>query len=482
MEFRRSLVPSPASIIANREKNLSWEIVLSELIDNSFDAGANEIRLEFLPRELRVSDDGRGSSDTGVMLASGVREQHPGVTLGRYGVGLSDAAQWLGGQTMIYTCDGSLFRYTTADWDQIAQETDWPELIEYTKPPEAAVTSGALWNPTGTCLRFKHTRSYPAYDKLMLKLGFRYFPGLATRKITLITSRKPTQVASFSPPRLLNDMRHQVSFSIDGKTVHAEGGMVAEGVLNPFPGFHFVYDYRVVQTSEVPCDGYVTSRFFCVVTLGPEWPLSRNKDLITTDVEQEAILFERLRSEFSHLMEACSAASLHLEVGALQQDLSRRLTNLLMTEDVRELRERGDTHETHPAKGTSRKTTVARRTRLGHKPLRQPRFSKITVDFIDGPEDEIGDASDGGTVLRIKLHKQFPAVAHAQRDGAAGAERLVYFAMILATQRLAEQRQRYLPGLEDTDARTAVVVVASDLVRRHHEANVKPRSTRLRVA
>ena len=481
MEFRRSLVPSPATIIANREKNLSWEIVLGELIDNSFDAGATEVRLDFMPRELRASDNGRGASDTGVMLASGVREQHPGVTLGRYGVGLSDAAQWLGGQTKIATCDGSLFRYTTADWDKIAKQDHWPELVEYTRPADSALASGDLWSPTGTSIRFRHTRSYPSYDKLSAKLGFRYFPGLTTRKITLVTSRKPTQVMSFSPPRLFDNMCHEVSFEVDGKTVHAKGGMVADGEVNLFPGFHFVYDYRVVQTSEVPCDGYVTSRFYCVVTLGRDWPLSRNKDLITTDAEHEALLFGRLRSEFSFLMEACSAATLHLEVGALQQDLSRRLTNLLVTEDVRELRERGDTHGTHPAKGTPRKTAAARRTRFGTKTLKQPRVSKIAVEFVDGEGDELGYVMDSGSVLRIKLVKQFPAVAKAQRDGAAGAERLIYYAMMLAIPRMAEQRQRFLPGLADTDTLSAAITIASELVLKHDQANVRSRAPRLRA-
>lgn len=61
---------------ALRQQNLQWKSLISELVDNSFDAGATRVEITYGPgKRLEIRDDGVGCKDISAMLTLGGRRQ-----------------------------------------------------------------------------------------------------------------------------------------------------------------------------------------------------------------------------------------------------------------------------------------------------------------------------------------------------------------------------------------------------------------------
>ena len=55
-----NITPTTWMIESMRKQNLQWRTILTELIDNAFDAGANRVAISFSNDQLEVWDDGAG--------------------------------------------------------------------------------------------------------------------------------------------------------------------------------------------------------------------------------------------------------------------------------------------------------------------------------------------------------------------------------------------------------------------------------------
>jgi len=81
------ITPDTELLMAQRRTNIGWKRALSELIDNSFDAGSNSVNIEYAVRKshkkLSVSDDGSGCSDVDAMLRMGHHKKQASTTFGR---------------------------------------------------------------------------------------------------------------------------------------------------------------------------------------------------------------------------------------------------------------------------------------------------------------------------------------------------------------------------------------------------------------
>ena len=97
------LTPNTHIIEAQRERDLSFPQCLSELVDNSLDAGGSEISIRYDKENLRIVDNGCGCDDIERMLRMGEHSSHSTTTSGRYGVGLKDASQWASESLLIRT-------------------------------------------------------------------------------------------------------------------------------------------------------------------------------------------------------------------------------------------------------------------------------------------------------------------------------------------------------------------------------------------
>ena len=90
--------PHPHMLLSKRNANLTYQLVLGELIDNSLDAGANRVQvtIDLQKKQIIVEDDGNGCDNLTAMVQLGSHYVQNTTSLGRYGVGLKDAWIWCG--------------------------------------------------------------------------------------------------------------------------------------------------------------------------------------------------------------------------------------------------------------------------------------------------------------------------------------------------------------------------------------------------
>jgi hypothetical protein len=104
----------------------NWPKMLAELIDNSLDAGANSVTLDFHePSRLTVTDDGGGCDDLLRIAIYGRRSDHATTTTGMYGVGAKDAIVWVARRATVHSVCGGTRRAMHIDWDKILETNEW---------------------------------------------------------------------------------------------------------------------------------------------------------------------------------------------------------------------------------------------------------------------------------------------------------------------------------------------------------------------
>lgn len=424
-----SMAPTPAMIIAMREKTFNWRLAFCELIDNSFDAKADRIRIEMRNRKMRFVDNGVGAENPAILLVQGRRKQHSGQTLGRYGVGASDAFMWLYGTTTITSCDGKFTRHTQVRWSDIAEMQDWPQLTVSTGDKNRGVESGRLFEKNGTCIEIDgHIRNNPPYENLVKDLGFTYWPGLEKqrRKITFYQGKKAIEVTPFKPPRFKQNEFRTVTFEVNGKKVTATGGNVMENAENRHPGFNVSYDYRVIYDSDERAAGDKSvDRFFCHVELDSRWMLGRNKDRIGGSANDEAELWSRLGDEFGDLIDKSNDRELRLALANIEEWLEGAME---YRSRVAVKRDSGEGKGSHPKTGTGSEQGTAAKVKPGSRKLKTKRGS-ISVDIIDGSPNEVGRVSIQGSRIAVRLYRQFPPVAAALKS--SDMNDLKHFALAL---------------------------------------------------
>lgn len=276
-----------------RHRSLGWSTAISELIDNSFDAAATRVELDFSKaKQLTVVDDGNGCPNIQRMLTIADHMPSKSTALGRYGVGLKDAACWLWGEMKV----DSVFRgkaiSASVNWEKLSKQKDWEiaDPIEY-EPTEEL--------PRGTKLRFlKHDRNRPhSLEKLSDELGYTFWPALSSGKQIVITGQRTQRFVckAWTPPPLADIIED--AFTVDGKHVALRVGIVPPDDSNEHSGFNFAFGHRNICNSSLGSNGLSTSRICGIVTLGEGWRLSTNKTSICDDQESlAAALWERCKA------------------------------------------------------------------------------------------------------------------------------------------------------------------------------------------
>ena len=294
-----SIAPTSAAFLYSyRRAPLGWSKAVSELIDNSFDAGATRIELEFgseakTKRSFRISDDGAGCDDIPRMLRLGDHKHLTTTKLGRYGVGLKHAACWMWGELVIETTHEEVTRHCRVDWERM----DKSDTLNVNSPEERKAAPGAR----GTRLLFRRIqRNYPKVLELHEELSWRYSPALLKgRQIVITMGTRSKQQALLCAGWQLPDLEDAVEdrFEVNRKRVHLRADIVPVDVATRYTGFNYTHDFRIIKNSSFGSKGLSTSRIVGMVELDEDWALSTNKDDIVdedNDALEEAI-FERCR-------------------------------------------------------------------------------------------------------------------------------------------------------------------------------------------
>lgn len=125
--YRVKVPPSTGMLrgmIAAGSMNLHRAIY--ELIDNSLDKKATEIRIDRTKDEIIVDDNGNGCADLMEMVRLGSVVEYEKGSIGRYGVGFKDAVVWLGNRVLVDSLTKKNQRRSiNADWGNMISLNDW---------------------------------------------------------------------------------------------------------------------------------------------------------------------------------------------------------------------------------------------------------------------------------------------------------------------------------------------------------------------
>lgn len=278
----------PAILLSLRADKLDWKTALGELCDNAFDAKASRVEIEIgSGKRVVVKDDGIGCSDLAGMLTMG-RHFGKSAGLGRYGIGLKNAACWLWGRLEIVSNHKGVIRKAFVNWADLAKQDDW--LIPPLK--EDVATSD---DPIGTKLVFNNVeRKSPSFDQIIDELGYIFSPAIrAGKQIVIRSARKQEAVSPWQPPKLVNAITDE--FEVNGKGVKLYCGILPEGARCKRFGFHFTHRHRVVKEScSLGAMGHSVTRVCGIVDLDGSWQLTKNKTDIAEDTDAlESAIWER---------------------------------------------------------------------------------------------------------------------------------------------------------------------------------------------
>lgn len=308
------------TIASTRAKYYEWSHILGELIDNALDAGSSRVFIRLNGRELIVEDDGDGCDDIAEMLRLGKHVKKSRRGLGRYGVGLKDAAWWVGGPTRITTHHGG---------KQFAIRINWDSLSQWSAPIPSVIDAEGK---RGTIIRFESIskdRRFPdgkRFTELLDELAFIYSPALKSGKQILFQrgGKEPFLLQRYELPPLSESI--DTTIAVGGKSARLLVGIVSEGASNARPGIIYTHRFRVITHGALGCGGLGASRIAGWVSLDDGWALARNKDDITISKDE---LGDAVFAAIRHLVEKASTQALTIKSQSLADNLTARFRGIV---------------------------------------------------------------------------------------------------------------------------------------------------------
>lgn len=401
-----------ALLRAAAHANHKWWVVLSEWIDNAFDANAKTIAFEFVKDALRIYDDGTGCADPLALVRLGGHEKHRTTKLGRYGIGGKEAALWVGGlESKVQwtsTHQGHVYRLHV-NWREYGQS--WHLTTPSSEPSDSDVGTTILISPLTK--KPPHGKSW---DELKAEIAYLYSPALKQGR--QIKFRRATKGAEWEPLvrwelPILTDII-DVRIEVRGHRARVYCGVV-EGA-NPRSGFTYCHEWRVIEAaSSNGCGMYSSARVCGFVDLDSSWPLTKNKDGITTDREE---LYAEVARVAEPVLRKAEAASRDLCSRQFETAVSSQLNSMLEATRAkvkarRNKREKPATPGTVPPSDTGRTHKQAEKEQAGNRfPSRSGgggwRISAANL----GPSEELGQVKPPEVLLNLAN----PAVQRAWRE------------------------------------------------------------------
>jgi Histidine kinase-, DNA gyrase B-, and HSP90-like ATPase len=114
--------PQPHFVCSQIHTGLHWWEGSAEFIDNALDKDADKISLTFEDDSFTIEDDGQGCPDLRLMLSYGSTAGDANQLVGRYGVGLKDAAIALAKHLAIYSAHRGFSRSVEIAWDEVIKK------------------------------------------------------------------------------------------------------------------------------------------------------------------------------------------------------------------------------------------------------------------------------------------------------------------------------------------------------------------------
>lgn len=441
-EFEIDLTPETHMLLAQASTMLGWKKCLSELVDNAFDAKATYVQFGHNNRTLTTEDNGIGCNEVDAFFRQGKHRSRHG--LGRFGVGLKDAALWLGGTTEVCsrTKDGGV--KCSINWKKFVERGIW----------KANAQRLPVMPETGTRITFSNIARSKPKESNVEELGYYFYPAIESGRQILFRwgNKRPIPVAAFQFPPLEHVV--EVESDVHGKKFRLRAGVVQDGHDNPHPGFTIAYKHRVITTTADGCGRYGTARFVGVVQLDDQWKLSRNKDEL---VEDASTLAETLHLLCKDALVEASDKSRLVALSGLEIAIGENLREALLAHKKSRRNSANTEKGTIEPKQTSRRQHRGDKLQPGTKRLMSKIGSNIQVQFVAGLT-EIGQAvsNEDGTLISLSLGHPYVEWAKEHADtNALTALAATILAIEAAVEPDEKQRQRLLPEIDAAETRDA---------------------------
>lgn len=431
--------PTASRMMQAAETFGGWKNCLGELIDNAFDAKANSVKIELGGRKLVIEDDGIGCDEVDSFFREGRHRSRNG--LGRFGVGLKDAALWLWGATEVTSIAKSGGVHCTVNWQKVIDSGQFKSYARHLPGSDN----------TGTRIAFSRIlRNAPNDVWCMSELGYRYFPAIESGRHIVVRRGKgrAKPVPAFQFPPLEGVIEHESE--IDGKKFSVRAGIVQEGHPNPYPGFTIAYKHRVITTTSEGCGDFGTARFAGVVRLDESWKLSRNKDSL---LEDGGLLVETLHMICRDTLVAASEQNRLVTLAGIESTIAANLMDALK-QRKKEARNPGTSHGTVKPSGTGRRRRNATNTQPGDT-LTSKIGGGVSVQFVHGL-NEIGQTSfnESGSLISLNADDSYVMWAREHEDtNTLTALAATILAIDASTIADSKTKQKLLPGIEEDDIR-----------------------------
>lgn len=405
------LFDSFASVFAYMaNQGMTWPSAISELIDNSFDAGATRVELRFSTsnqdRHWEVSDDGKGCPDISKMLPLGSHFDQ-GTALqpvGMWGVGLKDAWAFSGQSISIDTvCKGrrGVLQLSVSD------------VVDLTGPDPKYVD--AKDSPSGTTVRLSMDRTRRApKQETWDRIQWIFTPALSQgRQITveLPGGKRKIPLKPVETPPFVESTED--SFEVDGKQVSIAIGIVKDGYRMTNGPFWIMYGHRIIRHSTIGAGRYSTLRMGGKIILGKGWALTKNKDDLS-DLSEE--LGDAIFSRIEPLLRKHERLSEDVESAALKAELETMLNDSIKaaTKEKRNSPENQTGAVMPRASGRTRKN-FSKTQPIGDGDSAKKRRG-FSIDWMEDDGPMIGEFDGLANVVRLNVCHPFIQDAKAESN------------------------------------------------------------------
>jgi len=358
-----SVAPVGHILRSLRSQRIAFWMLLAELVDNSLDAGATTIHLDYRGNRLTISDNGRGTSRPQALATLGEHRSHSSTILGRYGIGAKDALLALGTEQStcrVETVNAGNWRGFEWRWIDIAKS--W----EAEEPTVRPSTDGELGTKI-TVWPLDRDPNSKQRESVIRELGYIYSP--AIKKGCQITIRwkgargTPEPIPRWEWPALDGELV-DTTIDVAGKVARVRCGVIHRDVKERRYGLHYVHGPRVILGGTAKgCGAYSPTRVCGVVELDGSWALAKNKDAIVAHADE---LYAAVEEAIRPVLIRAEQQGMAMHSRAFEDAVSGMLNAALLNANAKAKRDRGDKRGTRQPNGRGGRHKRARKEQDGN--------------------------------------------------------------------------------------------------------------------
>lgn len=445
MQIASATVDLWRHVEAMAAQKMTVHAALTELIDNSFDAKATQVRIELANGKfISAKDNGEGIPTITRIVEFGGHEAHRTTRSGMYGVGLKEAALALGGshsKVKVNSLRDGVMTRGTVEWDKLKSS---PGCLTWDSAAAPHAAPGTLIEITPLRMRVPEGKDR---DRLLAELGYTYSIALRDgRSIDVLASGRSYVVKPYVPP-MLEDVVG-CTFEVRGKSAKLHAGIVPTGQFNEWPGVTYCHGWRVVKrASRAGCGDFSHTRLFAMVDLSDEWTRAKNKD----DLIDADDLYAAVGEILAPLLKRAESQTREFTFTSNIADLEAALNSALGlgSPDLKAKRGDGEQEGTQEPTGKGRKHKRAKNTQPGSRFGGKHGPAKLKVLFNEGWSEgrPIGSLDTATSKWCVTLYRDHPMLARAMNPWNGDALLMAAMSVLVIDRKQGEKQ----PGLWDSD-------------------------------